>query len=187
MKLIDISGKVFGEWTVLRKEDGNGARWVVQCSCGSKPRIMTSKTIRLGNSKSCGHAKAETMRKMRAAQPKLSKSQVHMHLLTNSRIYNAQIKLECLTHYGPDSVLQCSALGCVVADPDMLSLDHISNNGAEDRRVGRGYSGVALYGQLKREGYPTGFSTLCCNHQMKKELLRRRIEWQTQETQLCLA
>jgi len=93
---------------------------------------------------------------------------------TRSLLYNQEIKLEVLTHYSPDGALKCSAAGCEVTDADMLTLDHINNDGAKDRGWGRGYAGVPLYGILKRENYPSGFATLCCNHQNKKDLLRRR-------------
>jgi hypothetical protein len=93
---------------------------------------------------------------------------------TRSLLYNTSIKAEVLSHYGPDGALQCSMVGCSIVDPDMLSLDHVNNDGAEDRGTGRGYAGVPLYAVLKTEGYPEGFATLCCNHQNKKELALRR-------------
>jgi len=61
----------------------------------------------------------------------------------------------------------------------MLSLDHVNNNGAEHRKeLGINNSGVQIYGVVKRAGFPEGFQTLCCNHQMKKELLRRRAQYE---------
>lgn len=69
--------------------------------------------------------------------------------------------------------MSCPTL--TIFDIDMLTVD---NNGAQDRLTGRGYTGVALYGLLKREGFPLGFQTLCCNHQNKKELERRRSKTQ---------
>ena len=86
----------------------------------------------------------------------------------------AQRKVEVLTHYGPEHKLQCCWKECTVADIDMLSLDHVNNDGAEDRRNSAGGSGDALYRKVEREGFPTGFQTLCFNHQMKKERLLRR-------------
>jgi hypothetical protein len=88
----------------------------------------------------------------------------------------AQIKIEVLSHYGPDGKLQCCWPGCEVADIDMLSLDHVRNDGAKDRNTHRGAGGVVLYQRLLRAGFPDGFQTLCHNHQWKKELMRRRGE-----------
>ena len=88
--------------------------------------------------------------------------------------YNDRIKKEVLAHYGFEGNLQCTYSGCKVSDPAMLTLDHVNNDGAEDRLRGRKWTGVPLYAILKRERYPSGFATLCCNHQNKKELDRRR-------------
>ena len=88
--------------------------------------------------------------------------------------YNDNIKAEVLAHYGFEGALQCSYPDCTVTDPAMLTLDHVNNDGAEDRLRGRKWTGVPLYGVLKRDNYPSGFATLCCNHQNKKELGRRR-------------
>jgi hypothetical protein len=56
----------------------------------------------------------------------------------------------------------------------MLTIDHIDNSGAADRKKGNQYGGVQFYVILKNAGYPDGFQTLCHNHQWKKEMLRRR-------------
>jgi len=79
-------------------------------------------------------------------------------------------KLRVLTHYGKDGKLLCCWEGCTVVDPDMLTLDHVNNDGASDRKA----KGTGTYRQIEKCGYPDGFQTLCCNHQWKKEVLRRR-------------
>ncbi len=86
----------------------------------------------------------------------------------------AVIKTEVLSHYGKQSKLQCCWPGCEVLDPDMLTIDHIDNSGAEARRKDKNNGGATLYARLKRQSYPDGFQTLCHNHQWKKELMRRR-------------
>jgi hypothetical protein len=91
------------------------------------------------------------------------------------------IKLDVLSHYGPHGVLQCTWPGCEVTDIDMLSLDHVNNDGAEHRRnlfgKKQGNSG-GLYGWVRSHEYPPEFQTLCMNHQWKKENLRRRKEYE---------
>jgi hypothetical protein len=93
------------------------------------------------------------------------------------------LKLEVLTHYGPEHILQCSFSGCTICDIDMLTLDHIQNNGAEERKglygKNKGMSGGSrrVYSRVKREGFPGGFQTLCWNHQWKKELTRVRDQY----------
>jgi hypothetical protein len=144
---------------------------MVRCECGAEKSVKTTDLTR-GKVKSCGCMLSEIRAKGQNKEEKNRKT----------RAWNAQIKKECLTHYGPDGVLQCSSLGCEVNDLDMLTLDHVNNDGAEDRNNGRNCTGVRLYWVLKSEGYPTGFSTLCCNHQSKKELVRRReLACQTQD------
>lgn len=88
--------------------------------------------------------------------------------------YNDSNKLIALAHYGPEGHLRCSWPDCAVIDVDMLSLDHIHNDGNIDRRKSRQNAGVNLYRRLKVAGFPEGFQTLCHNHQWKKELMRRR-------------
>ena len=86
-----------------------------------------------------------------------------------------KLKREVLSHYGKHSKLLCCWKGCVIADSDMLTIDHMNNDGAKHRKTYRGtLGGVILYARLKRSGYPRGFQTLCNNHQIKKELVRRR-------------
>ena len=84
-------------------------------------------------------------------------------------------KLAAMAYYGPSSEPRCSWPNCAVDDIDMLVLDHILDNGAQERQAasncGRGHE---LYRRLKRECYPEGYQTLCCNHNHKKELLRSR-------------
>ena len=52
-KFIDITGQVFGEWTVISYA-GN-RKWNCRCSCGNE-RVVESKRLRDGISASCGHA-----------------------------------------------------------------------------------------------------------------------------------
>jgi len=90
----------------------------------------------------------------------------------NSRRCHHKLKIEVLSHYGPLGQLCCSWENCVVNDPDMLTLDHINNDGAVQRRkLG---NNAAVYRFVRKEGYPAGFQTLCHNHQWKKEIVRRR-------------
>lgn len=83
-------------------------------------------------------------------------------------------KLLALSKYGKGGKAICYWHGCRVSDPDMLTLDHIQDDGAKDRRQNKGSMGVWLYARLRKTGWPQGYQTLCSNHQLKKELLRRR-------------
>lgn len=90
-----------------------------------------------------------------------------------SRHSNQNLKRQTLSHYGKDGEAKCCWVDCEITDLDMLSLDHIENNGKEERKNGL-TSGMGLYGYLRKRGWPTGYQTLCANHQIKKEIIRRR-------------
>ena len=83
------------------------------------------------------------------------------------------VKLKVLAHYGKRRKAVCCWPGCDEADPEMLTLDHVHDDGAEYRRK-TGVSGKSLYSRLKSHGWPTGYQTLCWGHQWKKEIRRRR-------------
>jgi len=92
--------------------------------------------------------------------------------------YVTKLKMEVLTYYSPNQVLRCSWSGCGVTDIDVLSLDHTNNDGKADREMRKAHSrtGTKFYATLRQEKYPEGYQTLCFNHQMKKEILRKRNE-----------
>ncbi|SRR6266404_3700171 len=85
------------------------------------------------------------------------------------RVRKAALKLNVLTFYSPNHRLGCSWKDCSVTDIDMLSLDHINNDGHQEK-----HKGSYIYIKVKNLGFPGGFQTLCYNHQMKKELERVR-------------
>lgn len=69
-RLIDLSGKRFGLWTVIERapnsKDGRAA-WVCRCECGNTKAINT-KILRRGSSKSCGCATWDFLRKNRPSR-----------------------------------------------------------------------------------------------------------------------
>jgi hypothetical protein len=94
---------------------------------------------------------------------------------------NRDRKIRVLTHYGPRHRLRCCWKGCLVKDIDMLSLDHINNDGAKHREEltngqnkRHGGGGRSAYRDVEKRGFPLGFQTLCFNHQMKKQLMLLR-------------
>lgn len=132
-------------------------------------------------------ALARATKKYRAAHPErvrdTQKNNYAVHRLercTHQRDKAAALKLEVLTHYGHLGYLECCWENCVVCDVDMLTLDHVENNGAQERKSlygeNKGASGGShrTYARVKREGYPEGYQTLCWNHQWKKQLATYR-------------
>ena len=55
---------------------------------------------------------------------------------------------------------------CGETEPTFLSIDHVNNNGAAQRKSG--YRGGRFYYWLAREGFPAGFQVLCMNCQWGK-------------------
>jgi len=92
---------------------------------------------------------------------------------SNSRS-NARLKVAALKHYGKGGEHICCWDGCEIDDLDMLTLDHINNDGAKHRGRGKGWTGADAYRKLAKAGWPDGFQTLCWNHQWKKEIAKRR-------------
>jgi hypothetical protein len=58
----DLTGREFGRWTVIEKgpnsdptpsQPTGGTRWLCRCACGTE-KLVTSDSLRSGDSKSCG-------------------------------------------------------------------------------------------------------------------------------------
>lgn len=65
---------------------------------------------------------------------------------------------------------------CGQGDQDVLTIDHINDDGAKHRKEfgGRAFGGRALYNWMVQNDYPPGFQVLCFNCNVKKEIVRRR-------------
>lgn len=62
MKLIDITGQVFGRLTVLSRHhvSGNGTPWLCRCECGVE-KAFDSGALRSGDTRSCGCLRRDYM------------------------------------------------------------------------------------------------------------------------------
>jgi hypothetical protein len=82
----------------------------------------------------------------------------------NHRVKNRTSKLRALEIVG-GGVVQCVI--CAESDPDMLTIDHVHDDGAQHRRDGA--RGAKIYWQLIRgEIEPGRLQILCANHNQKK-------------------
>ena len=98
----------------------------------------------------------------------------HPEAVSNyARQNRVSLKLDVIAHYGRGGFPMCQWMNCREDDIDVLTIDHIDDDGAVRRKSGE-KTGHNFYRWLRAQGYPEGFQTLCANHQMKKELLRRR-------------
>lgn len=67
---IDMTGKRFGRWTVIERrpkptfQTGTNAWWLVRCDCGTE-RVLNGRSLRTGNSQSCGCFRADMIREKR--------------------------------------------------------------------------------------------------------------------------
>lgn len=92
------------------------------------------------------------------------------------RLRCLKIRNDTLSHYGKGGKLLCCAKGCEISNIYMLTLDHIEDNGKQEREE-TGKLGWLFYEWLRRKGYPEGYQTLCMNHQFLKEAMKRRRNW----------
>jgi hypothetical protein len=75
------------------------------------------------------------------------------------------LKAEVLARYGTS----CRRCG-YDEDVRALQIDHIENNGAEERKSlgGQKFSGWKFYDFLKKSDWPDGYQTLCANCNLLK-------------------
>ena len=92
--------------------------------------------------------------------------------------WRANQKKAAFTLYGPNHETRCAWGGCLVNDVDMLSLDHVKNDGRKHRNKHATHrGGIQFYTWLLQEakkGRLHDIQVLCLNHNMKKEILRVR-------------
>lgn len=86
---------------------------------------------------------------------------------------NQARKLRVLGTYSQGGIPQCAR--CREMDGDVLTIDHINNDGGQHRRTLRRY-GMNFYRWLERNNYPDGYQTLCFNCNMKKRMEKMRMD-----------
>jgi hypothetical protein len=83
-KLIDITGKRFGRWTVLRLAiGGRNAKWLCQCDCGTVKEVNTQQ-LRNGSTKSCGCYLSDRMKEIKTT---------HGYSGNNNGTYNSWLSM----------------------------------------------------------------------------------------------
>lgn len=86
-------------------------------------------------------------------------------LCAYQRQHKRKLKEEVLLHYG-NGKLACA--NCGFRDIRALTIDHIRNNGAEERQRLGNMLGSRFYYWLRRSNYPQGYQVLCMNCQFIK-------------------
>ena len=98
----------------------------------------------------------------------------------------ARLRSEVLLHYCGKTMrfgdlvvnvvsyaMRCGS--CGFSDHRALQLDHVDNNGAQERKAigNRLSAGTTFYRWLRRNGLPPGYQVLCANCNWIKEIDRR--------------
>ena len=82
-KVIDMTGRTFGMWTVIRVSDEESLSgkkyWICRCKCGTE-RSVEGKSLRNGSSKCCGCTRKENLA---AASSRANRT----HGMRNTRLY----------------------------------------------------------------------------------------------------
>lgn len=78
-------------------------------------------------------------------------------------------KLEVLAHYSVGETPKC--VRCGIIDTDVLCVDHIEGGGNAHRRSLGQISGSHFYEWLRKNNFPKGYQTLCCNCNVKKRMV----------------
>lgn len=141
-KFVDLTGQVFGRWTVVERSPENRhgkPAWVCVCTCGNSS-IVAGSALRMGESRSCGcYSREVSAETLRAAATK--------HGMYNTPEYFrwVSIKLRCYhkshhayPRYGGRGIVMCDRwrnsfadfLSDVGAPPSPEhTLDRINNDG----------------------------------------------------------
>lgn len=91
--------------------------------------------------------------------------------------YRRDLKMEVLSKYG--EVCQF----CGEAEPEFLTLDHIEGGGNAHRRTLGDNGSMAVYRDLKKQGFPLGYRCLCLNCNVDAYHAREKMPtvWPVQE------
>jgi len=137
VKLIDLTGKTFGRWTVLSiaPKKSRARKYLCRCACGSE-KLVTGSTLSNGTSQSCG-----------CLQLEITKQSNTRHGLSYNRLYSiwrnmiqrcTNPKHTAWKHYGGRGITVCqrwleSAENFIadVGNPPLgdYSIDRINNDG----------------------------------------------------------
>ena len=101
----------------------------------------------------------EKIRKAAREHYQKNKGEISMLRRITHPFLTEKLKRDILYYYGNGKL---SCLCCGESEFKFLTIDHINNNGAKDRKIVR-RTGHNLYRYLKKNKYPLGYQTLCFN------------------------
>jgi len=114
-----------------------------------------------------GNSRGGHLSKCVACYSKISKADYENHRdsrMSRGRERQQEVKKLVIGKYSNHGGCVC----CGITELSFLSLDHIRDNGAKDRRENEYHSG--LYYRLMKLNYPNGYQALCHNCQWGKRI-----------------
>lgn len=186
--LIDLSGKKFGRWTVLRRaprKDKTGIYWFCECACGTL-RVVNGASLKNGCSKSCGCLRNERVRERLSPSNSVDLAGKKFGRLTvlgkSGEKKNGYIAWDCRCTCGQTIKVTTNALGtgntkscgCLRKRRGSQNPSWNPNLTNEDRELGRRIPGYAEWrtAVYKRDG----FLCQCCKDKANNKLNAHHIE-----------
>jgi hypothetical protein len=123
-------------------------------SCSTHKPILDGFYKHKKNPDGLAYVCKECAKKQRANYYKVNANRIKKRTVA----YRRRIRIETLNAYGGAICLHCgeTKFNC-------LTLDHIGQDGAKQRRDGQARGGGKLCANLRRNNYPQGFRVLCFN------------------------
>lgn len=81
--------------------------------------------------------------------------------VARTKRYRNKCKAEIIAAYGD----KCTCLGCTVTEPEFLTVEHVNKDGKVHRA-----SGVSVYADIRRRGFPPDYTIHCFNCNIAKSL-----------------
>lgn len=179
-KLIDESGKKYGDWTVIGERaawtDSKRTRWLCRCVCG-KEKLVAGQTLRNGSSTSCGctglfrgaDKATETKRKKRGDITPEAAVSIYLHKMYSRRAVDRDESFDLSV----DDVRELSFSPCVYCGgPPSNKITETKNRKGEPSWIGSGVKYNGLDRIDSSVGYTKGnvvAACWCCNR-MKRNL-----------------
>ncbi|CAE6714112.1 hypothetical protein [Paraburkholderia haematera] len=139
MMTIELTGRVFGRFTVLARDgsEGGKAAWRVQCSCGTVRRVA-GVSLRNGVSTSCGCSKKEAGYMPKGSGERIEDLTIAEHAersgLSLSAVYR---NLRKYGHPTPDDATKAAVLCAEENELRVFEQDRENNRRAPSKRLGR--------------------------------------------------
>jgi hypothetical protein len=137
-KCVDLTGKTFGRWTVLRREGStkdSKPLWLCECECGTI-KTVNGASLKRGDSKSCGCLARDHSTKHGMYKSRLNKTyrglKQRCYNPNNSRYkyYGDRGIVMCDEWLGEDGFINFMNWAFDNGYTDKLTIDRIDNNGS---------------------------------------------------------